>query len=86
MRKIFSLFIAFVAAVMFAGTGCAAHITVSIFLVYDWVREISKGVSNDITLLLDSGIDLHSYQPSAEDIVRISEADLFVYVGGESDE
>lgn len=86
MRKIFSLFTALFLAVIAAGSACAANITVSIFPVYDWVREISKGVSNNITLLLDSGADLHSYQPSAEDIMRIAESDLFVYVGGESDE
>ena len=86
MRKIFSLFTAIILAVMTANPCSAKSITVSIFPVYDWVREISKGVSNDITLLLDSGVDLHSYQPSAEDIVRISDCDLFVYVGGESDE
>ncbi len=84
MRKIFSLFAALMLAVLFASPIFAASITVSIFPVYDWAREISKGVSNDITILLDSGADLHSYQPSAEDIVRISESDLFVYVGGES--
>ena len=39
----------------------------------------------DITLLLDKGVDLHSYQPNAEDIAKISECDLFLYVGGESD-
>lgn len=86
MRKIFSLFTASFLAVMSASPVFAARITVSIFPVYDWVREISKGVSNDITILLDSGADLHSYQPSAEDIMRIAESDLFVYVGGESDE
>ena len=86
MRKIFSLFTASLIAAAIASPVYAARITVSIFPIFDWVREISKGVSNDITLLLDSGADLHSYQPSAEDIMRISEADLFVYVGGESDE
>ena len=86
MRKVFSLFTALALAVMIASPCYAVSITASIFPVYDWVREISKGVSNDITLLLDSGADLHSYQPSAEDIVRISDSDLFVYVGGESDE
>ena len=40
----------------------------------------------DVTLLLDNGVDLHSYQPTAEDILKISECDLFIYVGGESDE
>jgi zinc transport system substrate-binding protein len=37
-------------------------------------------------LLLDNGVDLHSYQPTADDILTIAGCDLFVYVGGESDE
>ena len=37
-------------------------------------------------MLLDKGVDLHSYQPSTADIAKISEADVFIYVGGESDE
>lgn len=37
-------------------------------------------------MLLDKGVDLHSYQPSTADISKISEADVFIYVGGESDE
>ena len=63
-------------------------VVVTIFPVYDWVREVAGSDSGnaEITLLLDSGVDLHSYQPSAQDILRISTADLFVYVGGESDE
>lgn len=40
----------------------------------------------DISYLLDSGVDLHNYQPTADDIMKISTCDLFVYVGGESDE
>ncbi|MBQ9749520.1 MAG: zinc ABC transporter substrate-binding protein, partial [Clostridia bacterium] len=39
----------------------------------------------DITLLLDNGVDLHNYQPTAADIIKISECDMFIYVGGESD-
>ena len=38
-----------------------------------------------MTLLLDSGIDIHNFSPTAKDIVKIAEADLFIYVGGESD-
>ncbi len=62
-------------------------LTVTIFPIYDWVKEImgSAFEDADVTLLLDSGVDMHSYQPSAADIVTISESDLFVYVGGESD-
>ena len=37
-------------------------------------------------MLLSNGVDLHSYQPTADDIVKISDCDLFIYVGGESDE
>ena len=63
-------------------------IVTTIFPEYDWVREIlgDKADSAEITMLLDNGVDLHSYQPTADDIIRISDCDLFVYVGGESDE
>lgn len=57
------------------------------FPQYDWVREI-VGEQNDnyeLSLLLNNGTDLHSFQPSAKDITRISSADVFIYVGGESD-
>ena len=42
--------------------------------------------SVDLTMLLDDGIDLHSYQPTADDIVKISDCDMFIYVGEESNE
>ena len=63
-------------------------IVATIFPEYDWVREIIKGHEDkfDLTLLLDSGADLHSYQPTVEDITKVSKADMFIYVGGESDE
>ena len=62
-------------------------IVTTIFPEYDWVREIlgDKADSAEITMLLDNGVDLHSYQPTADDIVKLSDCDLFVYVGGESD-
>ena len=58
------------------------------FPQYDWVKEIIGKNSKrfEVTLLLDSGIDLHSYQPTIEDISKISTADIFIYTGGESDE
>ena len=63
-------------------------IVTTIFPEYDWVREIlgDKADSAEITMLLDNGVDLHSYQPTADDIIKLSDCDLFVYVGGESDE
>lgn len=63
-------------------------IVTTIFPEYDWVKEIlgdNPGNAN-ITMLLDNGVDLHSFQPTADDIIKISTCDLFVYVGGESDE
>ena len=73
-----------------AQTDAAAEklsVVTTIFPEYDWLRQIvgeTDGV--ELTLLLDRGVDLHSYQPSVDDIVKISTCDLFVYVGGESDE
>ena len=72
-------------------TEAPAHTKISIvttiFPEYDWVREIlgDKADSAEITMLLDNGVDLHSYQPTADDIIKLSDCDLFVYVGGESD-
>ena len=62
-------------------------IVTTIFPEYDWVREIvgEKADHAEITMLLDSGVDLHSYQPTAADMIKISDCDLFIYVGGESD-
>ncbi len=60
----------------------------TIFPEYDWVKEIlgSHGDNGEVTMLLDNGVDLHSYQPTADDIIKISNCDLFIYVGGESDQ
>ena len=61
-------------------------VVTTIFPEYDWAREIIGDTkSADLTLLLGNGVDLHSYQPSIQDIAKISTADIFIYVGGESD-
>ena len=62
------------------------QVVTTIFPIYDWVREVAGDTgSAEITLLLDSGVDLHSFQPSAQDIMKVASCDLFIYVGGESD-
>lgn len=68
--------------------GKQLQIVTTIFPEYDWVKEIlgDNAGNAEITMLLDSGVDLHNYQPTAEDILSISTCDLFIYVGGESDE
>ena len=99
MKKMIALLLALLMAVgMLAGcakqkdddttdTTDKLRIVTTIFPEYDWVREIlgDKADNADVTMLLDNGVDLHSYQPTADDIVKISDCDLFIYVGGESD-
>ncbi len=54
--------------------------------LYDWTRRITNGTdSTEMQLIIQKGTDLHSFQPSAADIVAIKNADVFIYVGGESD-
>lgn len=67
--------------------GDKLQIVAAIFPIYDWVQNIlGEDPGNaEVTLLLDTGVDLHSYQPSADDIMQISACDIFIYVGGESD-
>lgn len=79
-------------------TGCAGsntvladdkcfHIVCTTFPQYDWVVNLVQGNEEavSVTLLMDKGGDLHNFQPSALDIAKVSECDLFIYVGGESD-
>lgn len=77
-------------------SGCARPVTTAekdenvilctTFAAYDWVREI-LGDTDTFTcrMLVDNGVDLHSYQPSAQDIMKIANCRMLVYVGGESD-
>lgn len=64
------------------------QIVTTIFPEYDWVMNVlgDKASDAEVTMLLDNGVDLHSFQPTAADIMKISSCDLFIYVGGESDE
>lgn len=57
------------------------------FPQYDWMRNVlgQREDEFNLSLLLDNGMDLHSYQPTAEDMSKIAACDLFVYVGGASD-
>ena len=70
---------------IFAAKGL--KVVTTIFPEYDWTREIlgSNPGKVELSLLLGNGVDLHSYQPSIQDIAKIATADIFIYVGGESD-
>lgn len=98
MRKIMISFIAIFMMAFFSACGedqspqqaenGSVQIVTTIFPEYDWVQNIlGDNPSNaEVTMLLDSGVDLHSYQPTSEDMLKISKCDMFIYVGGESDE
>lgn len=62
-----------------------AKVVASTFVVYDICREI-MGSDDDIMLLMDNGVDMHSYTPTVSDIASVSRAELLVYIGGESDD
>lgn len=64
------------------------NIATTIFPEYDWTRAILGDRADDVnlTMLLDNGTDLHSFQPAVKDIMKVSSCDLLIYVGGESDQ
>jgi len=54
------------------------------FPCYDFARQ-AAGKLADVSMLLKPGVEAHSYEPTPADIIQIGAADLFVYIGGESD-
>ena len=94
MKKLVSLVLCLTFLIC-ALAGCSAvkkndgklRVIVSIFPVYDWVRNIvGDSDEADVTLLLDSGVDLHSFRPAADDIAGIASADVLICLGGLSDD
>ena len=64
----------------------AIKVIATIFPLYDWSKNICHGSENiELELLVKNGVDLHSYQPSAGDIIKISTADVIIFAGGERD-
>lgn len=90
-RKIFALF----ALVLFglSLTACGGQpekegisVVAAIFPEYDWARQIIGDCTGvQLHFLVDDGVDPHSFQPSVADLVTVSECDLLIYGGGESD-
>ena len=98
MKKYLSIFIAIIMTasclcacsspdLSAAGADDKIQIVTTIFPEYDWVLNVlgENPANAEVTMLLNNGVDLHSYQPTAEDILKISTCDMFIYVGGESD-
>lgn len=101
MKTKYILALALSLALVFTLTACGGRNTASdtqpdaklsivatTFPLYDWIRQVLGDRAGDVelTLLLDKGVDLHSYQPTVDDLVKVGGADLFLYVGGESDD
>ncbi len=92
MKKILSIILAVISASLFL-CSCNKNLTktdglsivCAAFPQYDFVKNII-GSEDGLTLLLDDGADLHSYEPTAQDIIKIASADIFIYGGGVSDE
>lgn len=91
LKRLFSLLLA---GMMLLGglSGCSApaeqeeglSVVATIFPQYDFARQVMGG-SEGLTMLLRPGQEVHSYEPTPQDIIAIQNCDLFIYVGGESD-
>ena len=93
MKRLISIIVAAaLVAVLFCGcspdnkkgSGDKLSIVTTIFPSYDFAKQIG-GDKADVTMLLKPGMESHSYDPTPQDIIKIQECDLFIYVGGESD-
>ncbi len=82
-------------AVLLAGCGAktaadsdVVSVVCTVFPQYDWVCILLDGVSTnvEVTLLSDDGTDIHSYQPSVQDMAVVRESDLLIYIGGDSED
>ena len=94
MRKL-SLLMA-LALLLTAFSGCAAEeallpaddgklsVVTTIFPPYDFARALG-GDKVNVRMLLSPGEEVHTYEPTPQDIIAISECEVFIYTGGESD-
>ena len=60
------------------------NVVCSLFPYYDFVRAIG-GEHVEATLLVPAGRETHSFEPTPLDVIRVAEADVFIYNGGESE-
>ncbi len=84
--------LALLACLALAGCGAGGaqennkvSVVATIAPVGEWVSQIACDYA-DVKVLAGEGIDPHSYQPTAKDMALVAECDLFIYVGGESEE
>lgn len=95
LRKIKVILASILIVLMLVGGGYAVYffskpsenkkVIATIFPIYDIAREV-MGNDDDLMLLEDTGVDIHNYSPSPTDMMSIHKSELFIYIGGESDE
>lgn len=92
MKKILALVLAMLSVLAFSGCGTnpaddgKLSIVTTAFPHYDFARQLTKGIDNvEIKMLVSPGSEVHTYDPSPSDILAISECDIFIYTGGESE-
>lgn len=70
-----------------AADGKTLRVVATVFPVWDWTREvIGDTEGTELTLLMGNGVDMHSFQPGVSDMMKVASCDVFIYIGGESDE
>ena len=93
MKRCLLLFI-LIGVFLFSGCGAVTDITEetsglsvvsTTFPGYDLARAV-VGDKGKVTMLLAPGEETHSFDPTPADIIAVQESDLFLYVGGESDD
>lgn len=91
MKRLFALLLATALAVGLCGCGPRAkaddgrlQVVCTVFPYYDFARQIG-GDDVDVTLLVAAGKETHSFEPTPLDVITLSEADVFLYNGGESE-
>ena len=91
MKRAISIFLC--TLLCFCVAGCATkaareegklNIVATSFPEYDFARAVAGDLAN-ICMLLAPGASAHSFDPSPADILRIQNADVFIYTGGEND-
>lgn len=89
MNRVFKILCAVMAAVLLCGCtpreddGKLKVVAVN-FAAYDFARAV-LGDTASLSMLLDPGVEVHSFEPSPDDIAAVGDADVFIYTGGESD-
>lgn len=90
VRGVTLILVALILVAVVGGTGCRRQeqsekgkqlsVITTLFPLYDFTKNIAGGKAS-VTLLLPPGVEAHSFEPKAGDMVRISRADIFIYTG-----